>query len=75
MPHTHTPANVKSHTHTPSSVRDPAAGSAGELLAHLHARGLREAFPAAVRARVRSIADMRAAIRDGQPVIREMAEA
>eukprot|EP00971_Amphidinium_carterae_P123417 2444083-Amphidinium_carterae.1 len=74
MSHTHTPESGMSHTHTRSSVRAPAAGSARELLAHLHARGLREAFPVAVRARVRSIADLGAAIRDSQPVIHKMAE-
>eukprot|EP00971_Amphidinium_carterae_P277119 5499263-Amphidinium_carterae.1 len=74
MSHIHTPESGKSHAHTPSNVRAPAASSAGELLAHLHARRLREAFPVFVRAWVRSIADLREAIRDGQPVIHAMAE-
>eukprot|EP00971_Amphidinium_carterae_P085910 1699594-Amphidinium_carterae.1 len=60
---------------TYNGPRVPAAGSAGELLSMLQSRGLREAFPVAVSARVRSIADLQAAIRNGSPVINEMANA
>eukprot|EP00971_Amphidinium_carterae_P296340 5886536-Amphidinium_carterae.1 len=56
---------------TNNGTRVPAAGSAGEL----QSNGLREAFPVAVSVRVHSIADLHAAIRNGSPVINEIANA
>eukprot|EP00971_Amphidinium_carterae_P033132 652183-Amphidinium_carterae.1 len=61
-----------SRAHVP---QQPTAGSVGELLQHLQNTGLREAFPPAISARVRSLEDLSKAIRAGDPVIRSMAKA